>query len=488
MSIPLESIPAAPPSEGHVPHLHRVQFYEDDAYLLDEVAPFTGRALESGGAAVVIATLEHREALADRLTRRGLSTTLLARSDRYFSLDARETLDQFMVDGHPDRRRFAQTIGAVLDRAETALEGPHGRIAAFGEMVALLYAEGNAEAALELEELWNDLARSHAFALHCAYPLSTFAHEADGAWLGDICGAHNRVMPAESFAALATEDERGEAIALLQQKARALEFEVAERKRAQEALAERNRELAEAVAVRDVFLSVAAHELKTPLTGIRLGAELVQRLLAIEPMDRARVHAVLGRLDLQTAKLARMVEQLLDVSRLQKGHLVLEPGESDLTAIARSVVESARATAPSREIRLAAPDTLMATADSLRLEQAIANLVDNAVKYSPNGGPIDVELAQLADGTIRLAVRDRGVGIPPESRDRVFEPFYRVPSHDLPDGMGLGLHITRQIVTLHGGRLGVESPDDGGTRFIIELPLWCEPAEASGAEGGEHVD
>jgi signal transduction histidine kinase len=466
MTVPVEFAPLS----GVAGCQHRVQFYEDDTYLLDEVASFFGAALDGGGVAVVIATPGHREALADVLTLRGLSPKDLADDGRYVALDAAETLDLFLVDGHPDTTRFDDAIGRVLARAREAV-GVDGQIVAFGEMVALLYAAGNPHAAVELEQLWNDLARRHTFSLHCAYPLRTFARAADGSWIEDICAAHSHVMPAESFTILTSDAEQAAEIARLQQKAEALAFEVVERKCAEDALAERNRQLAEAVAVRDTFLTVAAHELKTPLTGIRLGAELVQRILTVEPLDRERVHSILGRLDAQTAKLARMVEQLLDVSRLQQGRLALDRTEVDVSEVVTSAVESVRTTAPSREIHLSALARLVATVDAMRLEQAVANLVDNAVKYSPDGGPVDVELTQVDDGAIRLAVRDRGVGIPPECRERVFEPFYRVPSHDLPDGMGLGLHITRQIIDLHGGRLSVETPDDGGTRFVMEVPL-----------------
>jgi signal transduction histidine kinase len=374
-----------------------------------------------------------------------------------------------MVDEQPDPERFAETVGRVVDQARAAA-GPHGRVVAFGEMVALLYTEGNVAAAIRLEQLWNELGATCDFQLHCAYPMHLFTREADGSSMEAICAEHSRVAPTETYTAL-TSDARRSAIALLQQKAQVLEWEVAQRKRAEEELAQRNRELADAVAARDAFLSIAAHELKTPLTGVRLSAQLVQRLLKSDGAGVSHISPALDRLDAQTAKLGRLIEQLLDISRLQQGQLVLEPAEADVCAVVQTVVDTARAAAPEREIRLETPEVLIATIDPLRLEQVVTNLVDNAVKYSPDGGVVNVELTQQDADTIQLTVRDHGIGIDPSFRERIFEPFYRVPRANHPSGMGLGLHITRQIVELHGGRVETEFPEDAGTRFVVTLPI-----------------
>ena len=118
------------------------------------------------------------------------------------------------------------------------------------------------------------------------------------------------------------------------------------------------------------------------------------------------------------------------------------------------------------------PGPVLAVVDPLRLEQVLTNLVDNAIKYSPRGGPIEVELSTPDPDTLHLAVRDHGVGIPPESRPRIFDRFYQVdPVLQHSSGMGLGLYISQQIVALHGGRIEVEAPPDGGTRVIVRLPV-----------------
>src|SRR5436305_29207 len=137
-------------------------------------------------------------------------------------------------------------------------------------MVALLWAQGQREAAMRLEHLWNDLARTHAFSLLCAYPLRFFGRAGDDKSMGAICDVHSHVIPAESYTALRNDEERLHTITVLQQKAQALGTEIEEHKQAQRALRE-------AVAARDDFLSVAAHELKTPVTSLRAFAQLLLR-------------------------------------------------------------------------------------------------------------------------------------------------------------------------------------------------------------------
>ena len=100
----------------------------------------------------------------------------------------------------------------------------------------------------------------------------------------------------------------------------------------------------------------------------------------------------------------------------------------------------------------------------------ITNLLDNAIKYSPDGGEIDVRLASVEGGSVEIAVRDRGLGIPPERRDQIFERFYQAHGNGYQSGMGLGLHISREIVELHGGEIRAEFPDDAGTCFVVHLP------------------
>jgi signal transduction histidine kinase len=228
-----------------------------------------------------------------------------------------------------------------------------------------------------------------------------------------------------------------------------------------------------ALRVRDEFLSVAAHELKTPVTGVRGYAQLLLRQSARGDVpEPARVHQALQVIDRQSDRLARLVSHLLDVSRLETGKLVLERKLTDVARLIEEVAGDAQARTATHALRVAVPGPVLAVVDPLRLEQVLTNLVDNAIKYSPQGGPIDLELSTPDRDTLQLAVRDRGVGIPPESQPLIFDRFYQAdPVLHHSSGMGLGLYISQQIVELHGGRIEVEAPPDGGTRIVVRLPV-----------------
>ena len=224
---------------------HVVQFYSDDSFLLEGLSRFIGSALGAGDAGVVIATKPHRDELSLRLQALGLDTARSIKQGRFVSLDAAETLSKFMVDGWPDEARFAEVIGGVLKGVTSAVKGGQPRVAAFGEMVALLWADGQGEAAIRLEQLWNDLAQKHSFYLHCAYPMSGFARSDDSDPILKICAEHSHVIPAESYTELNSEPDRLRSVALLQQKAQALENEVVERRQIERSLRRRESELAE---------------------------------------------------------------------------------------------------------------------------------------------------------------------------------------------------------------------------------------------------
>jgi signal transduction histidine kinase len=463
---------------------HSVQFYADDGLLLDGLARFVGAALVVGDAAIVIATAAHRQGLARRLAARGLDLDRAAAGGRYVALDAAETLATFMVDDWPDAERFAARIGGVVRQATSAASSDAPRVVAFGEMVALLWAAGAPEAALELERLWNELARTHAFDLHCAYPISLFPRASDADPIARVCAAHTHVTPAEDYTALPDEGERLRAVALLQQKARALEAEVAERRLAQAALEaevaerrlaqaaleRRDAELRAAAAARDEFLSIAAHELKTPITGLRGYAQLLIRELARgRELVPERLERGLDAINRQSLRLTQLVERLLDIGLVEAGQLRLAPVAVDLAALVREVVARQPAGLGLRLV-FEGPERLSATGDPARLAQVVAGLLDNAARFSPEGGTVRVELGQLADGSAQLTVTDEGVGIPTDQLEAIFDRFYKAPEHEHLAGIGLGLHVAREIVRLHGGSIRAEQPAHRGTRLLVTLP------------------
>lgn len=465
------SMPPLPDLGSGEHHNHSVQFYQDDRFLLEELARFVGAALGAGDAGVVIATEPHRRALVEQLGALGLDVDLALRQGRYVPLDAAATLARCLTDNRPDYSRCAVVLGGIINRAVAHATTPQPRAALFGEMVALLWADGQYENALTLERIWNELIARHPIRVHCAYPMAGFSQADDASWFDAVCAAHTQVVPAESYRAQVGENERLRAVALLQQKAQALETEIDERRRAQAELRQRNQELRAAVAARDEFLSVAAHELKTPITTLRAYAQLLLRARARGHETPAqRLETALAAIEQQTGKLSQLVERLLDSAQVEAGKLRLDPTATDLVGLVRATVERQVESGKHRLI-FRGPERLEALVDPLRFEQVIGNLVDNAIKFSPDGGTVTVELGREPDGQIRLAVTDEGIGVPLEAREEVFNRFHQAHDGRHLAGMGLGLYISREIVQSHGGWVRIEDPPHPGTRFVVSLPV-----------------
>jgi len=229
-----------------------------------------------------------------------------------------------------------------------------------------------------------------------------------------------------------------------------------------------------AVRARDDFLSVAAHELKTPVTSQRGYAQLaLKQIETIRPPVPGNIVKALQVIELQSGKLARLIGQLLDVSRLETGKLAIAQERVDLVPVIRALIERTQMIATRHTLHFDAPQSAVARVDLLRIEQVITNLLDNAIKFSPNGGVVRVELTSTPDRWLRLVVQDEGIGIPPDKHNQIFERFYQAHEERLRSGfagMGLGLYVSRDIVEQHGGTIEAESPAEGGTRFIVRLP------------------
>jgi PAS domain S-box-containing protein len=227
-----------------------------------------------------------------------------------------------------------------------------------------------------------------------------------------------------------------------------------------------------AVQIRDEFLSVAAHELKTPVTSMRGYAQvLLRRLAKGQPLEPERVQRALDAIDQQSEKLTRFVDQLLDISRISAGRLTLNLQPTDLGRLAADVAADLQQTTQRHRFIVEVDHVGVAQVDPLRLEQVLTNLITNAVKYSPEGGPVMIRAARPSADLVQIVVTDQGIGIPPEHRPYIFDRFYQAHGSGYFGGLGLGLSISQQIVQLHGGRLEAEFPDDGGTRLVISLPV-----------------
>ncbi len=171
-------------------HPHFVEFYETEAFLVDSVRDFLASGLVTGDAAIVVATDAHRDSFGRALMEAGIELHEAQRRDRFIALDASETLAKFMVNGIPDAARFRAAMGQLVSRAA----GSARDVRIYGEMVAVLWEEGNVAAAIALEDLWNDLATRYLFSLFCAYPMRVIDTDASAAAFRTICGQHSRVL------------------------------------------------------------------------------------------------------------------------------------------------------------------------------------------------------------------------------------------------------------------------------------------------------
>ena len=235
--------------------------------------------------------------------------------------------------------------------------------------------------------------------------------------------------------------------------------------------------LRSALHVRDEFLSVASHELRTPITTLSLQTESAFRGMTAAPADGAgteeRTMRKLLTIRRQIVRLEQLVEALLDVSRLMEGRLQLSPEEVDLGALATDTVESLAETAlhAGSTLNLHCASDVVGRWDRLRIGQVITNLVSNAIKFG-RAHPIDVDVDVETNGdrAARLRVRDSGIGIPPEQRKRIFDRFERAPAERHYPGLGLGLWIAKQIVDASNGTITVDSEVGVGSTFTVRLP------------------
>ena len=228
-------------------------------------------------------------------------------------------------------------------------------------------------------------------------------------------------------------------------------------------------EMKEVDRLKDEFISVASHEMKTPLTVIKGYSQILENRLesvGARSGELGMARQILG----QANRLASLTDRLLDVSRIQFGRLSLDRQPVDISALVLNVAEGMKVSTERHSINVSADTPIQIDADPGRLEQVLVNLITNAAKYSPEGTEIDVAVVKR-DADAVLSVRDRGYGIPKERQDRIFQRFYRATADERKSGLGLGLYVSKGIIEAHGGKIWFESEEGKGSTFYVELPI-----------------
>ncbi len=262
-----------------------------------------------------------------------------------------------------------------------------------------------------------------------------------------------------------------------------LEAKVRERTRrleeANRELARKNEELQTLDRLKDEFVTLVSHELLAPLTSLNGGLEMMVEVMDELPPGHRDTVEIMRR---ESSRLTEMVRKILDVSTLEAGHLRLRAGPVALPPLLRQWVRHHQSKAPQCDLWLETPPDLpFVQADEEYLAEVVHNLLDNAIKYSPNGGLIRVKAWLATPTTVAVSVTDQGLGIPEELQEQVFEKFYRVDGRESKEvyGHGLGLYFARKVVEAHGGQISVESELGRGSTFTFTLPVATEMVNAT---------
>lgn len=216
------------------------------------------------------------------------------------------------------------------------------------------------------------------------------------------------------------------------------------------------------------FISVASHEIKTPITIIKAYTQIAKGL---KDQCSDQVKSILDKIDGQSSKLLTLVQQLLDISKMENGHLQYELEPVELNTYLLNIVAVMRNILPHHTVETEIGDEVLVNIDKLRMEQVFSNLIGNAAKYSDKGTHIKIECSVFDGDFIKVAVSDKGIGMSPQSIQSIFDKFYRdkdvIKTHS---GLGMGLYIASKIITDHGGKIWVESAEKVGSTFFFTIP------------------
>ena len=446
----------------HPKDAHRVQFYRDEPVLVRSIAAHLATSLRGGGSAIVLATKVHRGQILEELARMEIPVDAL--TQRFVALEASEALSQFMRDGMPDPLRFNGVVQDLLRAAQSSARSAFDPVPAFGEMVAVLWAEGKREAAVQLEQLWNDFTRAHSLSLLCAYPLTHFSRSEDQRLFSQICAEHSSVVPAEGFAELVAEDQKARDIADLQQRAQSLAIEVEGRRAAEERLRVAQAELECLVEQRTTALR------KLSLQVLKL-QDLERRRIARELHDSLGQEFVGLRVNLDLAKrmphdpehwkqcdqlLERCIDEVRTLSYLLHPPMIEDAGFA--SAAEWYIEDFSRRSGMNISFSTSGDVSRLPEYLKLVLFRVLQEALLNVHRHArASAGEVRV---QRSANVVVLEVKDNGVGIPADKLAR----FNRNGT-----GMGVGLTGMRERVRDLGGRFELNTAP-GGTLVRISVP------------------
>jgi len=456
---------------------HVAQFYESDAYIQQVLHDFVMDGLRSGESVVVIATAAHLARLRHDFDGYG-PTGAAVRDGRYVALDAADIIGDLLVDGRPDPQRFERLVQDII--GQRVRRGQRVRV--YGGMVSVLALTGRFGATFELEQLLNEFQRTLPFALLCGYQMSALDGQEPVGHLRAVCSQHQHVIPAESYTAVSDPHEQQQLIAELQQKARRLEAEIAERKQTEARLQTALTSAEAATRAKAEFLATVSHEVRTPLNAV-IGMSGLLLTTALTPEQHDYAETVRS----SSESLLEIINDILDYSKLEAGKIVLEVAPCDLPLVVDEAVSLVAAQAAAKGIDVATlvmtPHGQALLGDAGRLRQILLNLVGNAVKFT-DAGTVVIRArtaSETAEHTvIHVEVEDPGVGIEPAVAARLFQPFTQADSSTTRryGGTGLGLAIARRLVESMGGEIGVRSAPGEGSTFWFTAPMRRHPAPA----------
>lgn len=252
-----------------------------------------------------------------------------------------------------------------------------------------------------------------------------------------------------------------------------LELEIEERKKAEEEkrlLLISKEATTQLMNKKDEFLSIASHELKTPIATLKTSLQLLQRMVSTKP-ELENTKALVDKATKQTHKLTSLINDLLDVTKIQAGKVELKKQSFNLLELLEESVDECDFEGNKHHINISCDPNITVFADRLRIDQVLCNLITNAIKYSPNNYDLSIVAETTLDKKVKVLVIDKGIGIPENQIKDVFDRFFRVESTSQNfSGIGLGLFISSEIIKRHGGEIGVESKEGKGSVFWLTLP------------------